>query len=44
LKLSSNIHENIDYVIEKEYKLTLKNMKNETHKQIQEKFNEKMKK
>ena len=35
----SNIHENIDYVIEKKYKLTLKNIKNKTYKQISKKFN-----
>ena len=40
----SNTYEDIDCVIEKEYKLTLKNMKNETHKQIQEKFNAQTKK
>ena len=44
LKMSSNTHENIDYIIEKEYKLMLKNMKNEIHKQIQEEFNAQTKK
>ena len=44
LKMFSNTYEDIDCVIEKEYKLTLKNMKNETHKQIQEKFNAQTKK
>ena len=44
LKMLSNTHEDIDCVIEKEYKLTLKNMKNETHKQIQEEFNTQTKK
>ena len=42
--MSSNTHENIDYIIEKEYKLMLKNMKNEIHKQIQEEFNAQTKK
>ena len=44
LKMSSNTHKDINCVIEKEYKLTLKNMKNKIHKQIQKKFNAQTKK